>query len=202
MLGVSEGDYEFEADLTIEGELARTSSGTFSLREPGQLQNLLDLPLVSNAADSENTGLNINFSVDGTIVSLSSPGLLPLSAGESLSVTATNGSGQSTNLAFTDQQIDTSVLAPGNYTLRIHKQHYDSATATTTVLNDISANLTVQGPLNYTQDENLLSFTELLPLGANDSFSLSVTNSSNQTTSYPFDDATFDVTQLPQATTP
>ncbi|MES9948135.1 MAG: calcium-binding protein, partial [Candidatus Thiodiazotropha sp.] len=194
MLGVNEGDYEFEAELSLEGEVVRTSSGTFSLREPGQLQNLIDQPLVANAADSENTNLNVNFTVDGAIVSLGYPNLLPLNTGETLSVTATNASGQSANLAFTDSQIDTSVLTPGNYTLRLYKQYYNGTT--TTVLNDISADLVVQAPLNHTQDENLLSFTELLPLAANESLSLSVTNRYNQTTSYPFDDATFDVTQL------
>ncbi|MGD9172172.1 MAG: hypothetical protein PVI97_19300, partial [Candidatus Thiodiazotropha sp.] len=196
MLGVGEGDYEFEADLTLDEALLRTSSGTFSLREYGQLQNLIDRPLVSDAADSENSDLSIDFSVDGHIISLTDPSLLPLETGETLSVTATDASGVSTSLAFTDQQIDTSVLSAGDYTLRLYKQHYDETTATTTVLNDISANLVVQASLSYTQTDNLLSFSELLPLGTDESLSLSVTDSNNQTTSYDFDDASFDATQL------
>ena len=192
VLGLAEGDYEFTADLLDESVVLRTTGGLFSLREPGYVSNLLDSPQISNLSDSVNPSQPVNYTLEGTVLSF--PDLLPVTTGQSIVLELTDDLGNTSTQPFNNATIDLATVPAGSYALRVVKSFDDGTN--TTILNDITGDLLVQPEVNITQIDNVISFPDLLPLAAGDALSLEITDSNGVATSYPFDDASFDLTVL------
>jgi YD repeat-containing protein len=120
LLGLAEGDYEYQADLNRSGQLLRQSGGTLSLREPATVGTL---------TDTVTPGAVTSTLVDNV---LSFPNLLPAAANETATFTFTDAAGAVTNAALTNGTADLTALTPGTYTLHLIKTR--SVTTTTTVL--------------------------------------------------------------------
>lgn len=186
LLGITEGNYEFKADLLDAGAIERTSQGTFNLREPGALSNLLDKPQLTNVS-----GIG-SYTMDGTVLGMAS--LLPLNAGESISIQITDSSNVTSTYAFNSANINLAFLSAGDYSILVTKVHSDDVTTTT--LNTVSADLKINPPVTYVATDNQLSFPGELPLLAGETLTLNITDSLNVTTTFAFNTASFDMNQL------
>jgi len=147
LLGLATGNYEYEATLTRGSQTLRKASGGFTMREPASIVGLAD------AANSGDVAHTI------TDDALTLPGLLPLAANESLTLTLTDPQGNAVATHFTDGTLDLASLQPGSYTLHVLKTRTTTTTTgtppatttttTTTTLADISGTIAI-GPLTLT----------------------------------------------------
>src|SRR5262249_47935102 len=81
VLGLTEGNYDYQADLVRGGIVLRTSEGSFKLREPGTVTNVVDA-----------VGPNpVAFTVVDNLFSVA--GLTPLGPGEALTLNVTDSHG-------------------------------------------------------------------------------------------------------------
>ena len=112
-------------------EVQRKASGSFTMREPAAVGQLIDQ---ANPGPVEHTAS------DDT---LSLPGLLPLAANETLTVTLRDANGNAVPAQFSDGVLDLAALEPGSYTLRALK------TRTTVTVADIGGVIVI-GPLTLT----------------------------------------------------
>jgi YD repeat-containing protein len=129
VLGLTEGNYEYQADLTRGGIVLRTSAGTFKLREPGSVTNVIDA-----------VGPNpVSFTVVDNLFSVA--GLTPLGTGEALTLVVTDSHGVPTPYPFNNASFDLTVLSPGDYSFRIRKTRTTGTPPTVTTLNDITGNI-------------------------------------------------------------
>ncbi len=205
--GVGEGDFEYQATLNAGTSVLRTSIGTFSLREPGELSSLVRHPVVNNVADGTRPGEPVRHVLENGVLTF--PDLLPLGAGESLSFTITDASGVSTVYPFDTATFDLKTLAIGEYSMRAVKTLTVTTTTTdpdtglpvtsttTTVRADITASASVPAAgVSFTLNDNLVRFTGLTAPASGATFTLDVTNQAGVVTRYALTAAEFDLTVL------
>lgn len=145
VLGLATGAYEYEATLVRGSEVLRRASGAFSMREPAA---------VSGLVDNANPGTVAHTIADDT---LTLPGVLPVAADETLTVTLADADGNAVPASFSNGSLDLAVLTPGSYTLHVLKTRTVTTTSgeppvtttTTVTVNDIAATVVV-GPLTLT----------------------------------------------------
>ena len=198
-----EGDYEYQAALSANGETIRTTSGSFSLRQLGEVTSLYNNPSLDGLVDTaQQPALAVEFPMVDGVLDLGS--ILPLSLDQTLTVTATEAvTGIQHVIQVNGTLADLNTLAAGDYTLSIVKSGTD-AQGNPITLNDISGSLTAQSDAAYqlTEEPNLLSVAELFPLAVDDqgvaveSVELEVTDALGTSVVYELPETGFDLAVL------
>ncbi len=121
LLGLADGQYEYEAVLTRNGQPLRNASGTLELREPASITGLTD------TVDPQAT---VQYTLTDAALTLPSLADAALGPDESVTFELTDEQGNAVAAQFADGVLDVAALTPGSYSLVAKKIRTTTTTTT------------------------------------------------------------------------